>query len=79
MPCVHFGFLSHTQRDTEAKLLASELYLEFSKMRKQCWLDVKMPECDYAAMERGVMESEALIAIVTDNGVDDYFSREPTS
>eukprot|EP00965_Chrysotila_dentata_P158381 5231402-Pleurochrysis_carterae.AAC.2 len=32
-----FGFLSHTQRDADAKLMASELYAEFRDKGKRCW------------------------------------------
>ena len=35
-----------------------------------------MPKRDSAAMRDGVEKSEAFIAVVTDNGIDSYFSRE---
>merc|ERR1712232_570274 len=69
-------FLSHTQRDNAAKLLATELYSELAEAGKRCWLDVKMDRCDRAAMFEGVQNSDVFIAIITDNGVDSYFSRE---
>jgi hypothetical protein len=68
-------FLSHTQRDAEAKLLASELWAELGRLGYACWLDVKMGECDQDAMEEGAKNCKCLIAIVTDNGADSYFSR----
>jgi hypothetical protein len=34
-----------------------------------------MRSCDVAAMEEGVRGSSCVIAIVTDNGEDSYFSR----
>ena len=72
-----FGFLSHTQRDDAAKLLASELWAELKmKHGLDSWLDVKMPSRDSGAMEAGVKEAECFIAIITDNGKDSYFSRE---
>ena len=72
-----FGFLSHTQRDPEAKLLASELWAELSKKHGlESWLDVKMPARDTSAMEAGVRESDCFIAIITDDGKNSYFSRE---
>jgi hypothetical protein len=69
-------FLSHTQRDDASKLLATELYSALTEAGKRCWLDVKMDRCDRAAMMEGVQNSDCFIAIVTDNGVDSYFSRE---
>eukprot|EP00808_Paulinella_micropora_P027526 g945.t1 len=46
------------------------------KMGKPCWLDVEMEKRDEKAMEKGVQISKALIAIVTDDGKNSYFSRE---
>ena len=72
-----FAFLSYTQRDPEAKLIASELYHEFHRQFDvECWLDVKMHQRDEAAMEAGVQNAECLIAIFTNNGKDSYLSRE---
>ena len=71
-----FAFLSYTQRDPEAKLIASELYHELQDWKRECWLDVKMHERDEAAMEAGVQNAECLIAIFTNNGKDSYLSRE---
>ena len=65
-----FAFLSYTQRDPMAKLIASELYHEFQDRSLECWLDVKMHERDEAAMEAGVQNAECLIAIFTNNGKD---------
>eukprot|EP00908_Phaeocystis_cordata_P016728 Transcript_28043.p1 GENE.Transcript_28043~~Transcript_28043.p1 ORF type:complete len:606 (+),score=179.04 Transcript_28043:124-1941(+) len=69
-------FLSHTQRDDKALVLAELLFGELRQMGKTVWLDVRMPRCDRAAMEEGAKNSECFIAIVTDNGQDSYFSRE---
>lgn len=69
-------FLSHTQRDVNAKLLAREIYDNLVKLGKKCWLDVMMESRDVDAMKLGVLHSRCLIAIVTDNSVDSYFSRE---
>jgi len=69
-------FLSHTQRDDAAKLIATELYSVMAEAGKTCWLDVKMERCDRAAMEHGVRNADVFIAIVTDNGATSYFSRE---
>eukprot|EP01051_Picozoa_sp_SAG22_P011575 SAG22_NODE_1126_length_5474_cov_4.748093_1_plen_485_part_00 len=55
--------------------MASELFFGLEKLGCSCWLDVKMTKCDVAAMEEGVRNSKFLIAIVTDNGKDSYFSR----
>ena len=64
-------FLSHTQRNPDAKLLASEMYYALTDLAKTSWLDVKMEECDADAMEEGVRNSMCFVAIVTDS----YFSR----
>jgi len=74
--CTYDVFLSYTQRDNAAKLLATDLYYVLSEAGKRCWLDVKMDRCDRAAMMEGVDNAKAFFAIVTDNGVDSYFSRE---
>ena len=71
-----FAFLSYTQRDPMAKLIASELYHEFQDRSLECWLDVKMHQRDEAAMEAGVQNAECLIAIFTNNGKDSYLSRD---
>ena len=68
-------FLSHTQRDGQAVTVADEIFFGMKEKRRRCWLDVKMVKCDVAAMEEGVRNSDCLIAIVTDNGTDSYFSR----
>merc|ERR1711924_378860 len=62
--------------DDAAKLLATELYAALTDVGKRCWLDVKMERCDRAAMQEGVRTSDVFIAIVTDNNIDSYFSRE---
>ena len=69
-------FLSHTQRDADAKVMVSDVYYEMEKLGKTCWLDVKMLHCDEAAMRKGVEESACILAFITDNGSDSYFSRE---
>ena len=69
-------FLSHTQRDDKAVMLAELLIGNLQQMGKTVWLDVRMSRRDRAAMEEGAENSECLIAIVTDNGKDSYFSRE---
>ena len=76
---LHLGkdfFLSHTQRDAEAKVMVESTYYAFEKLGKTCWLDVKMSHCDEAAMRKGVEESACFLAFITDNGEDSYFSRE---
>ena len=55
--------------------MADEIFFGMKEKRRRCWLDVKMVKCDVAAMEEGVRHSDCLIAIVTDNGTDSYFSR----
>ena len=65
-------FLSHTQQDELAKVMVESVYYEMQKLGKSCWLDVKMPVCDVAAMQKGVEESACFLAFVTDQ----YFSRE---
>jgi len=69
-------FLSHTQRDAESKLLTTEIFYGLEKLGKSCWMDVQMDTRDANAMKDGVYASKCLLAIVTDNGKDSYFSRE---
>ena len=72
----HF-FISHTQRDGDAKLIATELWAGFKDYKAACWLDVKLPTRDMAAMKEGIRNSDTCICIITNNGVKDqsYFSR----
>ena len=73
----HF-FISHTQRDGDAKLIATELWAGFKDCFKaECWLDVKLPTRDMAAMKEGIRNSDTCICIITNNGGKDtsYFSR----
>jgi len=73
----HF-FISHTQRDEAAKLIATELWAEFkASFHATCWLDVKMEARDMEAMKEGIFNSDTCICIVTNNGKEEqsYFSR----
>ncbi|KAL1496680.1 hypothetical protein AB1Y20_014274 [Prymnesium parvum] len=56
-------FISYTQRNAEAEVLASELYNGLKDLRDAVWLDVKMQQCDSDAMMEGVNNSESVIAI----------------
>ena len=47
----HF-FLSHTQRNGDAKSVALELFFGFSEQGKKIWLDVKMPKMDMETSSR---------------------------
>jgi hypothetical protein len=69
-------FISYTQRDETAKLLAESLWAEFRAIGKRVWLDVKMMRCDEEAMKDGVLNSAVFLSVVTDNGECSYFSRE---
>ena len=72
-----FAFLSHTQRDANAKVIAEGLYSGFNEFQQErCWLDVKMTKKDVTAMEAGVKDSQAFIAVVTDNGAGIGLVRE---
>ena len=66
-------FLSHTQRNGDAKALALELFFGLKEMDKKIWLDVKMPKMDMEAMKDGVNGSKCVLAIIT--GGDDKESR----
>ena len=46
-------FLSHTQRDAEAKVIAQMLYSGMKDLGKTCWLDVMMQARDINAMKEG--------------------------
>ena len=65
------AFLSHTQRDPNAKALASQLYIDCKKAKFSVWLDVQMDEKSEAAMKEGVRGSNVFVIIVTEK----YFTR----
>ncbi|XRB18354.1 TIR domain-containing protein [Pseudoscourfieldia marina] len=72
-------FISHTQRNAEAKLLATELYASLKERGLSVWLDVKMLDKNEAAMREGVVNSKLVIAVITDGGGvpgNAYFERE---
>ncbi|KAL1496628.1 hypothetical protein AB1Y20_014232 [Prymnesium parvum] len=71
-------FLSYTQRNPEAKLLAFEIYNSLRDSGEAVWLDVKMAQCDTASMKEGVLNSDAIIAVVSggDNLQNHYLQRD---
>ena len=72
-------FISHTQRNANAKLLASELFSSLKEHGITAWLDVKMKKRDERAMREGVRNSTICVAIISDgDGADDtaYFKRD---
>ncbi|KAL3908439.1 MAG: hypothetical protein SGPRY_009799 [Prymnesium sp.] len=71
-------FISYTQRSESAKVVALEVFDGFEKRGETCWLDVRMNQCDTAAMEEGVKCSDCFIAIITGGDVRDhrYFERD---
>ena len=71
-------FISHTQRNANAKLLALDLYGSLKERGITAWLDVKMKNRDEAAMREGVRNSTICVAIISDgDGTDGtaYFMR----
>ena len=58
-------FIGHSRRNAKAELLAEALWAECSKLGLMVWLDVKMGDKSEAAMEEGVKNSRAFIAVVT--------------
>ena len=72
----HF-FLSHTQRSGRATTLATKLFGSL----KEVWLDVEMGDKSEAAMKEGVCGSKAVLAIITDEGIEGsaYFGASPFS
>jgi hypothetical protein len=71
-------FLSHTQQNGDAKVLASTLFYEMKGRGYDCWFDVMMPRQDIAAMKEGVEKSECVLAIITGGDEKDkrYFERQ---
>ena len=80
-------FISHTQRNGRAVALAEKLTNDLRKLGKTCWLDVNMADKSIDAMKEGVLNSKAMLAIVTGPCINDmhpeddpisnaYFSRE---
>ncbi|KAK3238801.1 hypothetical protein CYMTET_51221 [Cymbomonas tetramitiformis] len=59
-------FISHTQHNPNAVILAEKLNHSFEKLGRTVWLDVNMQHRDEAAMEEGVKNSASVIAIITD-------------
>ena len=59
-------FISHTQRNPNAVILASELYYALRERNSSCWLDVRMDELNTAAMEEGVRNSKVVLAVISD-------------
>ena len=64
-------FISHTQQEEKAKLLASELFASLTHRGYAPWLDVKMRDKSELAMKEGVKNSKCCIVIMTDK----YFTR----
>jgi len=71
-------FISYTQRHGKAETLANVIY---SGMKEEFgltgWLDVKMDQCDSAAMREGVLNSTYVIAVISGGDVKEnrYFER----
>ena len=59
-------FVSHTQRSGRATTLATKLFGSL----KEVWLDVEMNDKSEAAMKEGVLGSEAVLAVITDEGIE---------
>ena len=71
-------FLSHTQRDADAKVIATDLYYSLQARGFAVWLDVKMNDRSEAAMREGVERSTCVVAIITGDDArpdDAYFAR----
>lgn len=71
-------FISHTQRNDSAKLLATELFYSLRGEGCSAWLDVKMGSMSEVAMEEGVRNSTCMIAIISDRPAEEshYFRRD---
>ena len=67
-PGVWDVFISHSQRDPNAVVLAEAIRASLKERSLGVWLDVKMENRDEAAMEEGAKHSMMVIAIVTDGG-----------
>ena len=87
MPGFWDVFISHTQRNAEAKSIADRLCASLGEQRITAWLDVNMMKKSVAAMKEGVTKSTMVIAIITgacknndrplDNEEDNaYFNRK---
>lgn len=72
-------FLSHSQRDDRAVVLAEALFASLKEKGVSAWLDVKMQRRDIQAMEEGCRNCDMFVAIVTDGSAvkdNGYFARE---
>ena len=65
MPGFWDVFISHTQRNAEAKSIADRLCASLGEHRITVWLDVNMMKKSVAAMQEGVTKSTMVIAIIT--------------
>jgi len=71
-------FISYTQKNDKAARLATELYHQLKQRSITAWLDVQMEDKSEAAMQEGIENSTAVLAIVSDGaGVagNAYFER----
>ena len=57
--------ISYTQRNANAKLLATELYTSLERRGKTVWLDVKMDQLNQAAMKEAAQNSGCIIAVIS--------------
>eukprot|EP00746_Dinoflagellata_sp_MGD_P036404 gnl/MRDRNA2_/MRDRNA2_187311_c0_seq1.p1 gnl/MRDRNA2_/MRDRNA2_187311_c0~~gnl/MRDRNA2_/MRDRNA2_187311_c0_seq1.p1 ORF type:complete len:682 (-),score=116.88 gnl/MRDRNA2_/MRDRNA2_187311_c0_seq1:92-2083(-) len=63
-------FVSHTQRNALAKMLAEGLYGSLRESNLSVWLDVKMKQRSMAAMQEGIRNCRCVIAIITGAAID---------
>ncbi len=59
------AMISYTQRNTQAKLLAAEVYATLRERGKSVWLDIKMKKLNAHAMQEAAQNSKCIIAVVT--------------
>ena len=59
------AMISYTQKNAEAKLLATEIYTSMRERGKSVWLDIRMDQLNEAAMKEAAQQSKCIIAVVT--------------
>ena len=71
-------FISHTQRNADAREIGTRLETSFEKdYEMTSWIDVKMDCRNVGAMKEGVINSKCLIAILTDACVNNNKPKDP--
>lgn len=59
-------FISYTQRNDRAQIVARTLYEKLRGEGKEVWFDIEMRDKSEAAMQEGILKSSCVIAVISD-------------